>query len=74
MNDCQEMTHGEIIAIDGKCLKGSYHQDDKKDAIYMVSAFAEANEVVLGQVKVESKSNEITAVPKLLDLLDIRGG
>ena len=73
MNDCQEMTHGEIIAIDGKCLKGSYHQDDKKDAIYMVSAFAEANEVVLGQIKVESKSNEITAVPKLLDLLDIRG-
>ncbi len=73
MNDCQEMTHGETIAIDGKCLKGSYHQDDKKDAIYMVSAFAEANEVVLGQVKVESKSNEITAVPKLLDLLDIRG-
>ena len=55
MNDCQEMTHGEIIAIDGKCLKSSYHQDDKKDAIYMVSAFAEANEVVLGQVKVESK-------------------
>ena len=73
MNECQKMTHGSIIGIDGKCLRSSYSQEAKKDQIYMVIAFAEANEVVLGQVKVDKKSNEITAIPKLLNLLDIKG-
>jgi predicted transposase YbfD/YdcC len=73
MNDCHEATHGDIIAIDGKRVRGSYKQADKSDAIHMVSAFAAGNEVVLGQIKTDRKSNEITAIPKLLKLLDIRG-
>jgi predicted transposase YbfD/YdcC len=68
-----EITQGQIINIDGKCLCGS---DDKrlgKRAIYMVSAWAEANEIVLGQRKVDEKSNEITAIPELLKLLNVSG-
>lgn len=64
---------GEIIAIDGKCLRRSYDNTANKAAIQMVSAWAQANRVVLGQVTTDGKSNEITAIPKLLDLLDIRG-
>jgi predicted transposase YbfD/YdcC len=73
MESCCEMTHGDIIAIDGKTLKGSFKKKNKTDSIHMVSAFASANSVVLGQVKTNEKSNEITAIPTLLDLLDIRG-
>jgi predicted transposase YbfD/YdcC len=68
-----EIVQGQIINIDGKCLCGS---DDKrlgKRAIYMVSAWAEANEIVLGQRKVAEKSNEITAIPELLKLLNVSG-
>lgn len=67
----QEMTQGQVIAIDGKQLRGSH--DEGKEAIYMVSAWATANQLVLGQTKVDEKSNEITAIPKLLELLDISG-
>lgn len=73
MKSCCEMTHGDVIAIDGKMLKGSFKKRNKTDTIHMVSAFAAANSVVLGQVKTSDKSNEITAIPQLLDLLDIRG-
>ena len=73
MNDCQELSHGDVIAIDGKRVRSSYNQSDKSDAIHMVSAFAAGNEVVIGQIKTDRKSNEITAIPKLLQLLDIRG-
>ena len=66
-------TKGEIIAIDGKTVRGSYDKQSKKNAIHMVSAFAANNGVVLGQIKTEEKSNEITAIPQLLDLLDIKG-
>ena len=68
-----DIIQGQIINIDGKCLRGS---DDKylgKQAVYMVSAWAEANELVLGQRKVDEKSNEITAIPELLKLLAIAG-
>jgi predicted transposase YbfD/YdcC len=68
-----EIVQGQVINIDGKCLRGS---DDKylgKRAIYMVSAWAETNELVLGQRKVDEKSNEITAIPELLKLLAIAG-
>lgn len=73
MKSCCKMTHGDIIAIDGKTLKGSFKKKNKTDSIHMVSAFASANSVVLGQVKTNEKSNEITAIPNLLDILDIRG-
>ncbi len=66
-------TQGEVIAIDGKTVRGSYDKQSKKNAIHMVSAFAANNGVVLGQIKTAEKSNEITAIPQLLDLLDIKG-
>jgi predicted transposase YbfD/YdcC len=61
----------EIIAIDGKTLRKSFDKANSKSAIHMVSAWSAKNGCVLGQVKVSEKSNEIKAVPKLLDLLDI---
>jgi predicted transposase YbfD/YdcC len=62
---------GDVIAVDGKCLRGSYDKKDDKAAIHMVSAWSTANQLVLGQVKVDEKSNEITALPELLERLDI---
>ena len=62
-----------LIAIDGKQLRGSKDGFLGKRAIYMVSAWAEANEIVLGQRKVDEKSNEITAIPELLNLISIAG-
>lgn len=64
---------GELIAIDGKVLRSSYNRNDRQSTIHMVSAFASANGMVLGQVKTNAKSNEITAIPELLTLLDITG-
>lgn len=69
----EKLTTGQVIAIDGKQLRRSHDQDAGKAAIYMVSAWATANQVVLGQRKVDHKSNEITAIPELLKLLDIAG-
>lgn len=66
-----EVTQGEIIAIDGKTLKRSHDRSNKAAAIHMVSAWACNNGLVLGQLKTEEKSNEITAIPQLLKLLEI---
>ena len=71
--DIASLTEGEVIAIDGKCLRRSLDKASKKAAIYRVSAWAQQNSLVLGQVKVDAKSNEITAIPKLLSRLDIAG-
>ena len=71
--DLATLTEGQVIAIDGKCLRRSIDRASKKAAIYMVSAFAQKNSMVLGQVKVDYKSNEISAIPKLLSRLDIAG-
>ena len=68
-----DQTKGQVIAIDGKTLRRSHDKSDDKKAIHMVSAWASANQVVLGQLKTEDKSNEITAIPRLLRLLDISG-
>lgn len=68
-----EVTAGQIIAIDGKTLRRSHDRQAGRSAIHMVSAWAEANSLVLGQVKVEDKSNEITAIPVLLDTLVLAG-
>lgn len=68
-----ERTGGQVIAIDGKTLRRSHDKAHDKKAIHMVSAWASANQVVLGQLKTEDKSNEITAIPYLLKLLDISG-
>jgi predicted transposase YbfD/YdcC len=71
--DLASLTEGEVIAIDGKCLRRSVDKASKKAAIHMVSAWAQHNNLVLGQVKVDDKSNEITAIPQLLSRLDIAG-
>ncbi|RPJ79399.1 MAG: ISAs1 family transposase [Deltaproteobacteria bacterium] len=68
-----EATAGELIAIDGKTLCNSYDRSSKKAAIHMISAWASENRVVLGQVKTEEHSNEITAIPELLKVLEISG-
>ena len=62
-----------VIAIDGKTVRRSGHKQGAKAAIHMVSAFAARQRLVLGQVKVAEKSNEILAIPKLLDMLAIEG-
>ncbi len=63
----------ELIAVDGKTLRGSHDQGTGKAAIQLVSAWAETNRLVLGQRAVASKSNEITAIPALLELLALQG-
>jgi predicted transposase YbfD/YdcC len=68
-----EISDGQLIAIDGKTLRGSFDRASSKSAIHMVSAWATANHISLGQVVVDAKSNEITAIPKLLELLAISG-
>ena len=67
------LSQGQVIAIDGKTLRHSYDRSQSKAAIHMVSAWATTNRMVLGQRKVEGKSNEITAVPELLKVLAIEG-
>jgi predicted transposase YbfD/YdcC len=64
---------GEVVAIDGKAVRRSYDKGKNKGAIHMVSAWASENRLVLGQVKVDEKSNEITAIPQLLNVLDLSG-
>lgn len=62
-----------VVAIDGKTLRRSHDRKNGKAAIHMVSAFAARQRLVLGQVKVDEKSNEIVAIPKLLDMLALEG-
>jgi predicted transposase YbfD/YdcC len=69
----QDITDGQVIAIDGKTLRRSYDKASSKSAIHMVSAWATTNHISLGQVVVDEKSNEITAIPKLLGLLEMSG-
>ena len=63
----------EIVAIDGKTLRRSHDRGNGKEPIHMVSAWARENGLVLGQRKVDAKSNEITAIPELLRALDLAG-
>jgi predicted transposase YbfD/YdcC len=68
-----EVADGQIIPIDGKTLRRSYDSSSNMAAIHMVSAWSAENKLVLGQVKTDAKSNEITAIPELLKILDIKG-
>lgn len=63
----------QVIPIDGKTVKGSYDRNKQQSSLHLVSAWASEHRILLGQVKVESKTNEITAIPALLHLLDISG-
>jgi hypothetical protein len=68
---------GQVVSIDGKTLRGASEPSkkgpDKKAIVHMVSAWANTNSLVLGQRRVDEKSNEITAIPKLLDALELSG-
>lgn len=67
-----KLTEGEVVSVDGKTLRGS-RDTGSKSIVHMVSAWANVNQLSLGQVKVDDKSNEITAIPKLLKVLAIKG-
>lgn len=71
MKELANLINGEIVSIDGKKLRGSSCNSSNQKAIHMVSAWANENQIVLGQIKTEDKSNEITAIPKLLELLEL---
>lgn len=73
MQSVHTLTNGQVVAIDGKTLRGSYHRENRSSTIHMISAYASANKLVLGQLKTDKKSNEITAIPELLSMLDLRG-
>lgn len=64
---------GQLIAMDGKTLRRSFDRASDKAAIHMISAWSSTNGLVFGQLATQAKSNEITAIPKLLELLDVRG-
>ena len=64
---------GQIVAMDGKTARGSYDRRSGKRAIHMVSAFVCGHGITLGQWKTEEKSNEITAIPELIEVLDLKG-
>lgn len=68
-----QATAGRLIAIDGKTLRGSADPANDRAALHLVSAWAQANHLVLGQVAVADKSNDITAIPQLLQLIDVTG-
>jgi predicted transposase YbfD/YdcC len=67
-----QLTQGEVVSIDGKTLRGTAAQGSKS-FVHMVSAWASVNNMVLGQVKVNDKSNEITAIPRLFEVLELNG-
>lgn len=67
------VTRGQVVAIDGKTARGSQDERAGKNALHLVSAWASANGVLLGQRKVDNKSNEITAIPALLEQLYVAG-
>ena len=73
VNQVSELTEGEVVSIDGKSICGSADSDRPKSAVHIVSAYASDNRVCLGQKAVDTKSNEITAIPKLLELLTVNG-
>ena len=62
-----------VVSLDGKTHRGSYDREQQQSALQMVSAWASTHRLMLGQMKVDSKSNEITAIPALLELLDLSG-
>ncbi len=73
VESAREISQGEVVSVDGKSLRRSYDKADEKAAIHMVSAWAGVNHLVLGQLKVDDKSNEIKAIPQLLKLLELHG-
>jgi predicted transposase YbfD/YdcC len=71
--EVSRITTGEIIAIDGKTLRKSFHKEAEKEALHIINAFAVNNGITLGSIKVPDKSNEIKGIPKLLQMLKLTG-
>jgi len=65
--------NGTVVALDGKTLRRSFDKASEQSALHLVSAWSSSNNLSLGQIQVDKKSNEITAIPKLLDILDVSG-
>lgn len=72
MKEVTNIEKGTVVAIDGKTMRGTADKKAGKRAVHIVSAWCSSNKLVLGQVKTEEKSNEITAIPELLDMLFIK--
>ena len=73
VNSIRQLTQGQVIAVAGKTLRRSHDRKGGKGALHMVSAWATENSLVLGQRQTEAKSNEVSAIPDLLRLLDVSG-
>ncbi|MGG7283548.1 ISAs1 family transposase, partial [Escherichia coli] len=71
--DCHTSDDKDVLAIDGKTLRHSSDKSRRKGAIHVISAFSTMHRLVIGQIKTDEKSNEITAIPELLNMLDIKG-
>ncbi len=73
INTLHKVTDGAVVAIDGKTARGAYEKTDKKSPLHIITAFACEQQLCLGQMSTQEKSNEITAIPQLLDLLTLEG-
>lgn len=73
MREAAAQIGAQVIAIDGKSLHNSYDRAKRQKALQMVSAWVSSHQLLLGQVRTQEKSNEITAIPKLLEMIDIKG-
>lgn len=73
MKEITQTGAGTVVAIDGKTMRGSAEKSKGKSGIHIVSAWCSSNKLVLGQVKTDEKSNEITSIPELLDMLSVKG-
>ncbi|MDR0750063.1 MAG: ISAs1 family transposase [Tannerellaceae bacterium] len=73
VSEVAEMTKGEVVSIEGKSLRVTREGSQSKWAVHIVSAWANTNRLSMGEVKVADKSNEITAIPKLLEVLAMQG-
>ncbi|EGX05181.1 H repeat-associated protein yhhI domain protein [Escherichia coli STEC_MHI813] len=73
MHDCHSSDDKDVIAIDGKTLRHSYDKSRRRGAIYVISAFSTMHSLVLGQIKTDEKSNEITAIPEFFNMMNIKG-
>ena len=73
VSNIHRLTQGEVVAIDSKTVRRSHDRRAGQEAIHMVSAWASENSLVLGQTRTEAKSNEITAIPRLLEMLELKG-
>jgi predicted transposase YbfD/YdcC len=73
VRDIKQESTREIIALDGKTVRGSFNSQSEASPLHLVSAWAARNRLVLAQVKTQDKSNEITAIPCLLELIALKG-